>query len=69
MKLYKHVNNTDVAIQIIREFRVKETGIIKMKIMWWNIGDCHKPYPMLINQKIQVHFTDWVRNWKVYANV
>jgi hypothetical protein len=36
--LYKHRNNTGVAIEVRKRFFVAETQQVKMKVRWWNIG-------------------------------
>lgn len=51
-RLYRHVKNTTVAIEIIEMF--KENDSWNMKVVWWNIGACHEPYNMDVVQDIVV---------------
>jgi len=69
MKLYKHINNTDVAIDIIKKFYVKEKALWKFKVMWWNVGECHDPWPMNITQQIEIPKEVWEKEWKLYEGV
>lgn len=62
MKLWKHVNNRDVALQILKSFYVKEKRSYKMKVEWWNIGP-HKAWPMNITQRIVMPVDIWIRDW------
>ncbi len=63
--LFKHKNNTDVAIEILKQFFVKEKKVYKLKVRWWNIGECHAPWCMHIDQRITVSLDDW-KNWEHY---
>mgnify|MGYP003352756139 CR=1 FL=1 len=64
MKLWKHVDNKDVAFEILKSFYVKEKRMYKMQIEWWNLGP-HEAFSMGVIQKIQmpvdVLMTDWVQ--------
>lgn len=64
--LRKHVNNTTVAIEVLRSFYVKEKRVWKLKVRWWNIGRCHPPYPLNIEQRIIVT-ADELNNWKPHS--
>ena len=63
MKLWKHVNNKDVAFQVLKSFYVKEKRIYKMKVEWWNIGP-HEAWPMGITQRIQIPVDIWIKDWQ-----
>jgi hypothetical protein len=63
--LYKHENCTDTAIEILKSFYVKEKQVYKWKVMWYNIGKCHAPWRMNIEQNITIKKSD-VSNWKIY---
>ncbi len=63
--LLKHVNNTEVAIEILKSFYVKEKQIFKLKVRWHNIGKCHAPWSMEIVQTIKVKKED-MANWQPY---
>lgn len=65
MRLLKHANNTDVAIEVLKRFYVKETSVWKLKVRWWNIGTKHEPWCMNIEQRIEL--TEAARrDWKSY---
>ena len=63
--MLKHINNNDVAIEIIRKFYVHEKQMYEFKVRWWNIGKCHTPYYMGIEQKIAVSKQE-AANWVPY---
>lgn len=62
--LYKHKNNTDVAFEVLKSFYVKEKGLWKLKVAWWNI--VHKPTPMIVFQKIQIPAKAWREDWLLF---
>lgn len=66
MRLIKHINNTDVAVEVLKSFYVKEKRLMKIKVQWWNIGRHHAPWPMNITQRLSIPVDDWVANWKPY---
>lgn len=63
--LFKHKNNTDVAIEVIKMRYIPETAVFKIKVLWWNIGLCHAPWPMGLSQNIIVSKDKW-RDWERY---
>ena len=65
-KLYKHINNTDVAIEIIKRFYVREKDVWKFKVMWWNIVPSHPPYCIGETQRITVPAKVWDNEWEVW---
>lgn len=66
MLLYKHRNNTDVALEVLKSFYVKEKNLWKLKIRWWNIGKCHAPWCMQLTEQLEIPREDWRDNWEVY---
>lgn len=68
MYLYKHVNNTDIAFRPIKTFFVTEKQLFKVKICWYNIGKCHKPWSMDIIETIEIKKEDKL-NWKLYYDL
>ena len=66
--LFKHVNNTDVAFEIIKSFFVPEKSLYKLKVRWYNIGICHAPFDMGITQRIEIRQQDWRESWKPYEH-
>ena len=64
--LRKHVNNHDVALEVIKSFYVKEKKVWKVKVRWWNIGVSHPPWSMGIVETITVDNSAWRMDWKPY---
>jgi len=63
--LYKHVNNTDVAFEIIKKFYVVEKHLWKLKVKWWRVNKANRiKYCMDITQRIEIP-ADKVRDWRV----
>jgi len=70
MRLYKHINNTDIAFEIIKKFYVVEKELWKFKVMWWNIVGDRVPGRtkecMRIEQRISIPKDIWQKEWKLY---
>lgn len=64
--MFKHVNNKDVVLKVLKCFYVKEKRLLKMKVEWWNIGERHRPWPMDITQSVRIPVDDWIAYWKPY---
>lgn len=65
--LYRHNNNRDVAFEVVHgKTTPDENGYYKLYVSWWNIGHCHKPWPMGISQHIHIKQED-VRGWNKMA--
>ena len=65
MLLLKHDDNTDVAVEILKQFYVARTQTYKFKVRWWNIVPSHPPYCMWLEQTIRVAKKD-MHKWKPY---
>lgn len=65
MNLRKHINNTDVAIEILTKFYVRERDTWKLKVRWWNVGSRHAPFSMGIDEKLEIPASE-MGNWKPY---
>jgi hypothetical protein len=52
--LWKHTNNTDVAFQVLKSYYVREKDLWKLTVMWFNIGRCHEPWYMGINERVEI---------------
>jgi hypothetical protein len=63
--LYKHRKNTDIAFQIIKRFYVREKDLYKIKVCWWNVGLCHKPWCMNIIQTIKIPRETFYSDWEI----
>lgn len=64
--LRKHVNNNDVALEVIKAFFVPEKKVWKLKVRWWNIGIVHAPWSMGIIEKLEIDDRVWKLDWKPY---
>lgn len=53
-RLYRFKVNRDVAFEVIKAFYVPEKTLWKLKISWWNIGNCHDPWRMGVDQNIEI---------------
>ena len=67
VQLYKHVNNTEVAFEILKQYYVKKKQLYKLHVVWWNVGCCHEPWCMQIKQKLEIKKADW-QKWKLYEH-
>lgn len=52
MKLLKHPNNTDVAMEVISQDLDPDTNKWSILVRWWNIGNCHAPWCMNLLQEL-----------------
>lgn len=62
--LYKHQNNTDVAIEVIHREQM-DNGDWHLVVMWYNIGKCHKPWFLGETQKIVIP-NERLPEWEEY---
>lgn len=62
--LQKYPGMRDVAMQIL-EIDRSVPGKVKLKVDWWNIGECHPPYPMAVFQEFEVS-SEWVEDLEIY---
>lgn len=68
--LWKHKDNRDVAFEVIKSFRPKGKDYINLKVAWWNIGECHEPWPMIITQTIKKYpLEKWQKEWSIYRRL
>lgn len=61
---YKHKNNTDVAMQVIRSYWIPEKQGWKAKVNWINIVNPANPY-LLTKDNVFVT-KDQRKNWESY---
>lgn len=66
MNLYKHKNNLDVAVEVLKMFYIKEKDCYSIKVEWWNVGKTHTPWSMLIKQRFKIDRVTWRDDWGVY---
>jgi len=62
--LWRHVDNTTVAMEVTNCTWVPEKDSWSMRVSWYNIGHCHLPWPLGISQRIWIrreHAGNWQR--------
>lgn len=67
MTLWKHVRNTDVAVEVLKRFWIKEKAAWSFRVRWWNIGP-HEPYCMNIEQRLKIDGEIWRRDWRPWES-
>jgi hypothetical protein len=65
--LYKHKNNEDVAVEVLKKFYIPQKRQWKLTIRWWNIGRVHPPWCMGIEEKITLDQDTWRNDWQPYT--
>ncbi len=61
--LYRHINNTTVAFEVVKRFYVKEKKAWSLRVVWWNVGAAHDPWPLGVSQRITIPadaLADWM---------
>ena len=66
--LYKNRLMSDVAAQIKFIGYRKEDDAYEVFVSWWNIGDCHEPHSMNIDERIKIPIETWKRDWSIYKS-
>jgi len=61
--LLKHINNTDVAIELLELTEDGDDYI--MHVMWWNTGRTVPPWCMWLTQRIAIKKEDMI-NWEPF---
>lgn len=64
--LWVHEAFTSVAIQIRHFHKSERRGVFKIRVIWWNIGECHAPWCMNIRQNLEIPIEKWRKEWKIY---
>jgi len=60
--LYRHKNNSTVALRVLTSFYIKEKHAWSLKVEWHNIGSRHMPWSLGITQRIRIDAAD-LPNW------
>lgn len=64
-QLYKHVNNTDVALMPIKHpFKVPGKDRYKIKISWYNVVNPVNIFPCGVTETVTIRSED-IQNWKL----
>jgi hypothetical protein len=64
-RLRKHPNSSDIAMEVLKSYYIPEKDVYKVKVIWWNIGKCHKPWSMGIEEKLELPAAKF-REWRLY---
>jgi hypothetical protein len=64
--LLKHKAMKDVAFEVFYQETEPSTGKLVLGVLWWNIGDCHSPYPMNVMEHISVQ-PEWLDDVEEYV--
>lgn len=62
--LRKHPASSDIAMEVLKSYYVKEKDLYKVKVRWWNIGKCHEPWCIHEIEKLEIpaaKFREWKR--------
>jgi hypothetical protein len=62
VKLFKHYNCNDVAIEILKKFYVHEKNGYKLKIRWWNVVNPDNSWDMGCQENLFISQDD-LKNW------
>jgi hypothetical protein len=65
LRLLKHPKMTDTAVEVLKSFFIKEKKAYSLRVRWWNIGRCHAPYSLNIEQRLTIPMEQW-REWELY---
>ena len=66
--IYKHDNNTDVAMWVLNSLYIPEKDVYKIKCRWLNIVNPKNVFDLGVIDKVEVKRAD-VKNWKVYEPI
>ena len=80
LNLYKHKNNTDVAVEVVRMIKIPGKNYARIKVRWWNIGKCHAPWNLGLetqwltdatirgnkDQRMKYPISKWKNDWEIY---
>lgn len=77
-KLYKHKDNTDVAVEVLKFVKVSGKDYARIKVCWWNVVPSHPPYCMNFTQYLtdatiqgnarerqKYPLSKWLSDWEV----
>lgn len=67
MKLYKHWNNTDVAMCVLKKYYIRQKHVYKLKVLWFNIVNPNNIYSTGVRENITIDATTFNKNWSFYS--
>lgn len=61
--LRKHVNNTDVAAEVVKCFFVAKKREYSVRFRWWNIVRPHAAFDLRVESRHRISVDDWEQKW------
>lgn len=70
MYLRKHINNKDVAMEVLRSYRIPGKDLVEIKCKWWRVSEQrNKPlYSMGVVEKHCIPLSIWVAEWRYFPH-
>jgi hypothetical protein len=65
MTLYKHRNNTDVAILVLKKHFIPEKSQYKLKVKWMNIVNPNNIFYTGVQETIAIDKSKFNKEWEV----
>lgn len=65
MGLYKHKNNTDVAMLVIKSFYVQEKNLYKLKVKWMNVVNPSNVFYTGVYENVEIPANVFHKNWEL----
>lgn len=60
IKLYQHMNNTDVAVEVLRLVKIPNKEYYKIRVRWWNVVNTRKRFCF--------DFEEWLTDASIQGN-
>ena len=60
IRLYQHMNNTDVAVEVLRLVRIPNKTYCKIRVRWWNVFSTSRKYCL--------GFEEWLTDASIKGN-
>ncbi len=65
---YRHRNNTDVAMQVVKSYWIPEKDGYKVKVYWWNIVNPSNQFKLFVHTNYEFVKREDVKNWDLYVD-
>lgn len=67
MQLYKHWNNTDVAMCVLHKFYDQQKDEYKLEVIWFNIVNPNNIYSIGVKEILKINRSIFLKNWSLYT--
>jgi hypothetical protein len=64
MKLYKHVNNTDIAFELVKKYYIPEKDAYSIKVRWYRVRGIRVLWYFGIEERICIPRNIFRKNWE-----